>query len=117
MARATARQLARQLGVPDPIVRWFTEFDYYDPNKITLSGVAFPYYGAIYMNRGLPVRDIPYVAAHEVAHLRGYDSEDAADGFAARIVADHSGPTHGSSVGHDIVWRGSGAGWRETVAR
>lgn len=45
VAHCTARQVARQLGIPDPIVRWFPEFDYDDPAKITLSGVAFPYYG------------------------------------------------------------------------
>jgi hypothetical protein len=115
VTRATVRQVARQLGIPDPIVRWFTEFHYDDPNKITLSGVAFPYFGAIYLNRGLSVRDVPYVAAHEVAHLGGYDSEDAADRFAARFVAERGGG-RAASVG-DVVWRGSGAGWRDVVVR
>jgi hypothetical protein len=117
LARVTARRAADEFGIGRPAaVRWFSEFHYDDPDKVTLSGVAFPYYGAIYLNTGLKTfDDVRFTAAHETAHLAGaaYDSEEAADRFAARFVAERGG--QGRRPAGDVLWRGAGAGWRELV--
>jgi hypothetical protein len=112
VAGRTARLVTSQLpagcpptGDPDPIVRQFTEFDHDDPNRVTMSGVAFPYYAAIYLNTGLKtVDDVRWTAAHETAHLAGaaYDSEDAADGFAARFTGLTGTATRGG--GNALEW-------------
>jgi hypothetical protein len=107
LARVTARKAADELGIGRPAaVRWFKEFHYDDPDRVTLSGVAFPYYDAIYLNTGLrTVDDVRWTAAHETAHLAGpaYDSEEAADGFAARFTGAGAPQTHGPDGG-DIQW-------------
>jgi hypothetical protein len=107
LARSTARRAADELGIGRPAaVRWFYELDYSEPERVTLSGVAFPYYAAIYLNTGLKrADDVRWTAAHETAHLAGsaYDSEDTADGFAARFTGQQ-GCTVTRASGDDIQW-------------
>ncbi len=88
---AVARSAARELGIDVPQVRWF-----YDSNvrwsgePLELRGLAITAVGTVFINLDLPnVAEARCVTAHEVAHIAGHESEDAADAFALRFMGEH----------------------------
>lgn len=71
-AKAATLVAAFELGVPEPELRWF-----WQPAKVSLYGRASAKLRAIFVNRDLDEREAALTAAHEVAHVAGYDEEQA----------------------------------------
>ncbi len=54
-----------------------------------ISGIYFPFTGEPNVNVDLPQPEIPFTAAHELAHARGYAREDEANYLAALTCRTH----------------------------
>jgi hypothetical protein len=91
-SRRAAHKAAQQLGIAVPERRWFKElrsaFDD-DPRPVVCGGMVLRGYNIIWLNLQLAFgdqRDLEHTVWHEMAHLGGYDSEEACDRFATRFV-------------------------------
>jgi Protein of unknown function (DUF3810) len=58
-----------------------------------ISGVFMPFTGEANVNTTLPEWTLPFVAAHELAHQRGFAREDEANYLAYAACAQHPDPT------------------------
>jgi hypothetical protein len=72
----------RAVSVRRPVFSWLM-------SALGISGIYFPFTAEAHVNAQVPLTEVPFVTAHEVAHGRGFAREDEAN-FIAYLVCRFS---------------------------